>query len=154
VQGHATFTASPDFNSLLHQLRERGVTYFIIELTDCAIMDSTFLGVLAGFGLKANQDNGHGPCGVELRNANARIQELLENIGVLQLFKITQGELDTPEKLETMALECLASSKHEVTRTCLEAHKTLIAINPENEARFKDVTKFLAEDLARMAKPT
>jgi anti-anti-sigma regulatory factor len=153
VQGRANFAASLDFNLLLNQLRERGFNYFVIELSDCALMDSTFLGVLAGFGLKLSQSNGsQNPGCVELRNANARISELLENIGVLHLFKTAQGELESPEQLEAFAHECIAASRQEVTRTCLEAHKTLIEINPENEARFKDVTKFLAEDLARITK--
>ena len=153
IQGRANFAASLDFNLLLNQLRERGFNYFVIELSDCALMDSTFLGVLAGFGLKLSHSNGaHGAGCVELRNANSRIAELLENIGVLHLFKTAQGELESPEKLEAFAHECMAASRQEVTRTCLEAHKTLIEINPENEVRFKDVTKFLAEDLARMTK--
>ena len=153
VQGRANFAASLDFNLLLNQLRERGFRYFVIELTDCALMDSTFLGVLAGFGLKLSLSNGSkNPGCVELRNANARISELLENIGVLHLFKTAQGELESPEQLEAFAHECMAASRQEVTRTCLEAHKTLIEINPDNAARFKDVTKFLAEDLARMSK--
>jgi len=153
VQGRANFAASLDFNLLLNQLRGRGFNYFVIELSDCALMDSTFLGVLAGFGLKLSQSNGSASAGcVELRNANARIADLLENIGVLHLFKTAQGELESPETLEAFAHQCMAASRQEVTRTCLEAHKTLIEINPENEARFKDVTKFLAEDLARMTK--
>ena len=153
IQGRANFTASLDFNQLLNQLRARGFSYFVIELSECALMDSTFLGVLAGFGLKLSQRNGSpSPGCIELRNANARIAELLENIGVLHLFRTAQGELESPERLEAFAHECLAASRQDVTRTCLEAHKTLMAINPENEARFKDVTKFLAEDLARMTK--
>jgi anti-sigma B factor antagonist len=153
IQGRANFAASLDFNLLLNQLRERGFNYFVIELSDCALMDSTFLGVLAGFGLKLSQSNGSQGAGcVELRNANARIAELLENIGVLHLFKTAQGELESPEALEAFAHQCIAASREAVTRTCLEAHKTLIEINPENEARFKDVTKFLAEDLARTSK--
>jgi len=39
-----------------------------------------------------------------------------------------------------------------LTRACLEAHETLMAINPENVARFKDVAMFLAEDLAKLRK--
>lgn len=153
VQGRANFSSSLDFNALLNQLRDRGFSYFVIELSECTLMDSTFLGVLAGFGLKLDHGNGNHKTGcIELRNANDRIAELLENIGVLHLFKTAQGELASPETLESIAHECLAASRQDVTRTCLEAHQTLIKINPENEARFKDVTKFLAEDLARMIK--
>ena len=151
IQGRANFTASLDFNSLVTQLRERGVSYFIIELSECALMDSTFLGVLAGLGLKMNPDNTELESRhVELLNANPRIAELLENVGVLHLFKSTAGPLASPEKLEACALEHCQSSRAELTRTCLKAHETLMAVNPENVSRFKDVTKFLAEDLARM----
>ena len=40
----------------------------------------------------------------------------------------------------------------EITRICLEAHRTLMAMNPENAARFKDVAQFLAEDLKTLEK--
>jgi anti-sigma B factor antagonist len=151
IQGRANFTSSIDFNSLVTQLHERGFTYFVIELSECSLMDSTFLGVLAGFGLKTTQSSGAADTHhVELRNANLRISELLENVGVLHLFKTSEGELESPETLETCAHQPVESSREELTRACLEAHELLMAINPGNVARFKDVTKFLAEDLARL----
>lgn len=151
IQGRANFTSSIDFNALVTQLRERGFTYFVIELSECTLMDSTFLGVLAGFGLKTAQNDAAPEIHhVELRNANPRISELLENIGVLHLFKTSEGELASPETLEACAHQPVASSRVELTRACLEAHELLMTLNPENVARFKDVTKFLAEDLARL----
>jgi hypothetical protein len=42
------------------------------------------------------------------------------------------------------------TSRVELTRECLRAHQTLMDIQPENTPRFKDVTKFLAEDLKRL----
>jgi hypothetical protein len=38
----------------------------------------------------------------------------------------------------------------QITRTSLEAHQTLMAANPDNAARFKDVAQFLAEDLKNL----
>lgn len=154
IVGRANFTASLDFNQVLAQLRDRGIRYFVIELSECQLMDSTFLGVLAGFGLKFDPEPGAPRLGcVELRNANARISELLENIGVLHLFESANGPLESPEALEKQAVQCEAASRKELTRTCLRAHETLMALNPDNIARFKDVTKFMAEDLARLEKP-
>ena len=40
-----------------------------------------------------------------------------------------------------------------MTRNCLEAHETLMEINPANVNKFKDVTRFLAEDLKRQESP-
>jgi anti-sigma B factor antagonist len=151
IQGRANFVSSIDFNTLVTGLRERGFTYFVIELSECSLMDSTFLGVLAGFGLKtAPRDGGPNVHCVELRNANPRITELLENVGVLYLFRTSAGELAAPEILEACAHQPAPASREALTRACLEAHELLMAINPENVARFKDVTKFLAEDLARI----
>jgi hypothetical protein len=40
-----------------------------------------------------------------------------------------------------------APTKNDLSRNCLEAHETLMQVNPENIAKFKEVTRFLAEDL-------
>src|SRR5579863_5374732 len=87
IAGRANFTFSPDFKTLLGELIQKGYGHFIIDLSECVLMDSTFLGVLAGFGIKLN-NAGTSKRGIELSNPNARVTELLENLGVLQLFKI------------------------------------------------------------------
>ncbi len=148
IVGRANFNSSVDFKTLVNQLREKGFSWFILDLSECMLMDSTFLGVLTGFGLKMNPENGDGH--IELLNANARITELLENLGVLHLFKLTQGSLDQSVCPETVAHTPLTATKEETTRACLEAHRTLMDVNPANVPRFKDVTQFLAEDLKRM----
>jgi anti-anti-sigma regulatory factor len=151
ISGRANFNASVNFKTVLTELQQKGFSYFVIELSECLLMDSTFLGVLAGFGLKMSQPVDHSPPHlVELRNPNARITELLENLGVLDLFSISQGPLTPPEAVQACSPEPAQPSRAEVTRTCLEAHQTLMDINPENVARFKEVTKFLAEDLQKL----
>lgn len=37
-----------------------------------------------------------------------------------------------------------------MARTSLEAHQTLMKINPANIPKFKDVAEFLAEDLKKL----
>jgi anti-anti-sigma regulatory factor len=149
IDGRANFTSSVDFKALLDQLLQKGYTCFILDLTKCVLMDSTFLGVLAGFGLRLNAPQ---PDKVErnirLFNPNSRISELLENLGVLHLFQVTDGNVNAPA--DTTDVKSTNASREEVTNTCLEAHKTLMNINPENVSRFKDVAAFLAEDLKRM----
>jgi anti-sigma B factor antagonist len=151
IVGRANFNSSVDFKTLVNELRARGYGYFILDLSECVLMDSTFLGVLTGFGLKMTptpEEGGNGS--IELLNANPRITELLENLGVLHLFKLTQGELKPPSGTETRAHSPCEPSKLEVTEACLEAHRTLMEIHPENVTRFKDVTQFLSEDLKRL----
>jgi anti-anti-sigma factor len=150
ITGRANFTFSPDFKTLVSELHRRGCRHFIIDLSECVHMDSTFLGVMAGFGLKMNQAGVPGQQRFELLNPNARITELLENLGALNLFKVTTGTLQLPEDIQTHTLEPINPTLEQITRTSLEAHQTLMTINPDNVARFKDVTLFLTEDLKKL----
>jgi hypothetical protein len=108
--------------------------------------------VLAGLGIKLNPNGASAVPGIELHNPTARVSELLENLGAAQLFTLTTGALHLPNDAIATNPESINPSHEQVTRTCLEAHKTLMAMNPENAARFKDVTQFLAEDLKSLEK--
>ncbi len=59
-------------------------------------MDSTFLGVLAGFGLANNPDAAPDKREIELLNPSARVRELLDNLGVLSLFNVATLALQMP----------------------------------------------------------
>lgn len=147
VAGRANFATSVDFKTVLTGLTDRRYPYLVIELSECPLMDSTFLGVLAEFGVKMNPaDQECAEQAIELRNPNERIIELLENLGVLHLFKTCQGAMPAGDIVE--AHPCQAS-REALTKASLEAHQTLMELNPENVARFKEVAQFLAEDLAR-----
>ena len=152
ITGRANFACSPDFKTLLNELIQKGYTHYIIDLSGCILMDSTFLGVLAGFGMKLNPNCAPTGHGIELHNTTPRVSELLENLGCEHLFKMTSGALQLPDGLQITTPEAGHPSHEQITRTCLEAHQTLMAMNPENQARFKDVTQFLAEDLKNVEK--
>jgi anti-sigma B factor antagonist len=151
IEGRANFNSSIDFKALINGLAEKDYSRFVLDLTECILMDSTFLGVLAGLGLKySSTRNGDPARSIELLNANERIADLLENLGVQHLFKIVSGpELNT-NRLQPVEETPASHDRKNVTRTCLEAHETLMRINPENVAKFKDVAAFLAEDLKNM----
>src|SRR5208282_348689 len=151
IAGRANYVSSPDFKTLLNELTGKGYRRFVVDLSECVLMDSTFLGVLAGFGLKMQPVNS-GQQGIELHNPNVRVAELLENLGVARLFKIAAGALQLPDDVKTGTPEPTNPTHEEITRTCLEAHQTLMTMNPENAARFKDVAQFLAEDLKTLEK--
>jgi anti-anti-sigma regulatory factor len=148
VAGRANFATSVDFKTVLTELEGKGYPYIVIELSECALMDSTFLGVLAASGVRMNPTEGDcAKQAIELRNANDRLLELLESLGVLHLFKTCQGELPPCEQIAPSPCH---PSREALTRASLEAHKTLMQINPQNVSKFKDVTRFLAEDLEKI----
>jgi len=153
IVGRANFNSSMDFKTLVNELLEKKFNCFVLDLAECVLMDSTFLGVLAGFGLQMRNGQTDGPetNPIELMNPNPRIADLLENLGVLHLFRVVSGPL--PELTAAAGQTTVAAataSREEFVSTCLEAHKTLMAIDPANVPKFKEVTQFLAEDLKKI----
>ncbi len=152
IAGRANFSSSIEFKTLINELLNQQYACFVLDLSDCALMDSTFLGVLADFGLKINggldgQRNGRS---IELLNPNSRIAELLENLGMAHLFKMVNGTANLPKECSSHAVpETPEPTRDDVKRTCLKAHETLMAISPSNVDRFRDVAEFLAEDLKK-----
>jgi anti-sigma B factor antagonist len=152
IIGKADFTLSIGFQGLVSELQKKGFRYFVLELSECMLMDSTFLGGLAGMGLKLSDHTGcDGKAAVELLNPNARILDLLDTLGVLYLFRVNQGAFDQAADAAEEHTPA-AASRVDVTRACLEAHQMLMQINPKNVDKFKDVTAFLADDLKRLTR--
>jgi len=149
ISGRADFTSSLDLKKLITELWEHGYSHFILDLCDCRMMDSTFVGVLSGISLQL-ADRKEDPTPLELINPSARVTESLENLGVIHLFKIGAATAPLTDKYEPLAKNGEAPSHAEVARTCLQAHQTLMDLKPENVQKFKDVAKFLAEDLKRL----
>ena len=152
IAGRASFNSSLDFKTLINGLFQKGFSRFVLDLTDCLLMDSTFLGVLAGLGLKFGAArNGNELPSMELLNPNPRIIDLLDNLGVSHLFKVLKApDGAATEKMNSLDPIPANTDRKEISRTCLEAHKTLMDINPANIPKFKEVTQFLAEDLKKL----
>jgi anti-anti-sigma factor len=156
IKGRANFTTSVTFKRLVTELQERGFESFVLDLSECVTMDSTFLGVLAGAALKlshsdhavANARGQPGASRVRLFNPNPRVSDLLDNLGVSDLFGTVRCQPRSVEEFQTPSEEA-QPSREEISRTCLEAHQLLMDLNPENVSKFKDVTQFLAEDLKK-----
>jgi anti-sigma B factor antagonist len=154
IVGRANLNSSVDFRTLVNELRQKGYRYFILDLSECVLMDSSFLGVLAGFGLKMTGDSPEKCAGmIELSNPNTRILELIENLGVLHLFKVTKGPLEVPEGTQSTVVDACEPNRIELASACKEAHDLLMDLNPENVARFKDVSQFMAEELKKLKGP-
>ena len=139
VDGPANFAAAADFKSLVRQCCEEGGRVLLLDLSNCINMDSTFLGILMGMTSRLNR--------IELLNPSERIIDLLDNLGVLELLTVGQGT--NPFDAELTPADPVNTDKRSLTAASLEAHKLLMKINPENVPRFKDVAKFLEEDLDR-----
>lgn len=150
VDGRANFIVGVDFKTIFESLIGKGYRRFAIDLRDCPIMDSTFMGLLTGFGMQLPPGVKDGrTVGISLHHANERVISLLNNLGVAQLFLAFSDGNGIPHNLQGEVATPGAHSHEEVQRTCLKAHEILMEANPDNVPKFKDVARFLAEDLAK-----
>ncbi|NGO39452.1 STAS domain-containing protein [Limisphaera ngatamarikiensis] len=156
ITGHANFAAAPDFKAVVQGLLQKGYRRFKVDMSDCILLDSTFLGLLCRLGIQLHQ-SGDPQAGVDLINPTPRVAQLIESLGVTEYLHIVQEPRTLPAGGETTetTLGGGGADRVELARTSLEAHQTLMSINPANEARFKDVARFLQEDLQKLeeAKP-
>lgn len=125
----------------------RGYREFVIDLQDCAMMDSTFMGTMAGVALRL-KELGHGH--LHVVHCGDRSRELLSGLGLDQIFSIYANGASLPEFQPPTAPaepKVTDETKKEQAQTMLEAHEALCAAAPENFLRFKDVLDYLKQDL-------
>lgn len=123
------------------QMIQRGVRHFVVDLKECEMMDSTFMGALAGVALRL-REIGQGE--VKAINVNDRNTDLLSNLGLDRLIEVRSSpdnNMQTPEMVP--AASTATASKEDI----LNAHETLVEIDKRNAVRFKDVLDYLRQDL-------
>lgn len=147
VEGKGSFLNSGNLKEFAREMLDRGYREFVVDLEDCAMMDSTFMGTMASVALRL-RELGHGH--LHIVHCGNRSQELLSGLGLDQIFDIRANGASPPEcgALEgTPAVRRPEDRKKEQTETMLEAHEALCEAAPENILRFKDVLDFLRQDL-------
>jgi len=143
VFGRGTFQNSPGVKEFVKQMIQRGHREFVIDLQECELMDSTFMGTLAGVALNL-REVGRG--GLRAVNVNARNASLFENLGLDHLFSVEAGSGANAPLVMT---ETEAVDAEKARETVLEAHEALIEADPHNEVKFKDVVEYLRQELAQ-----
>ena len=147
VEGKGSFLNSTGLKEFAKEMTNRGFREFVVDLKNCPVMDSTFMGTLAGIALRL-RELGQGQ--LRVVRLNERNQDLLANLGLDQLFTI-EPEAEAPlidqAASAPKALEPSTTDKTAQVQTMLEAHEACVAANPENAAKFKDVLEYLKHDL-------
>ena len=148
VAGRGSFLESGSLKEFGREMVNRGYREFVFDLEECAMMDSTFMGTMAGMALRL-KELGQGR--LRVIHCSTRSHDLLSGLGLDQIFDIQANGADAPEceelaKTERNAAE-KAAVKREQTSTMLEAHEALCQAQPENLTRFKDVLEYLKQDL-------
>ena len=147
VEGRGSFLNSPGLKDFAREMTNRGYREFELDLKACPVMDSTFMGTMAGIALRL-REIGQGQ--LRVVNLNERNRDLLANLGLDQLFTIDENHTSPVVDTDGVAqqpLETPAVDKAERAQTMIEAHENCIEANPANAAKFKDVLDYLRQDL-------
>jgi anti-sigma B factor antagonist len=145
VEGKGSFLNSTGLKEFAKEMVNRGYREFAVDLKNCPVMDSTFMGTLAGVALRL-RELGQGQ--LRVVNLNERNQDLLGNLGLDQLFTMGVGAIEAiSQESAHEPLPVGAVDKEVQARTMLEAHEAVVEANPENAAKFKDVLEYLKQDL-------
>ena len=163
VVGRGTFQNSQPLRHFALEMIDQGYHEFIVDLAHCHGMDSTFLGVLAGIGLRLRQNNDQNA--VHVVNIGPRNMELLQTLGLDRLFSVDACLLETGthappadadfQKLPDTDITALSHplDKDETADLMLEAHDNLMRADERNLPKFKDLARALRENVAKRRKP-
>jgi anti-sigma B factor antagonist len=143
IDGRASFLNSAALKDFFAAMRAQGKTRFVVDFKQCASMDSTFLGVLAGTAIQLRRLNPPGT--LTLVRVGERNLELIRNLGLHRLTTVDPG--GAAPAAGAQPLDAKALDEVESARLVLEAHENLVATDPDNAAKFQDVLAFLRNQL-------
>ena len=154
VEGKGSFLNSGNLKEFAHEMLNRGYREFVVDLADCTMMDSTFMGTMATVALRL-RELGQG-C-LRVVHCGNRCQELLSGLRLDQIFDIRAnsvssseyGVLEQPPKIQSSE-----EGKRQQIETMLEAYEALCEAAPENVLRFKNALDFLRQDLHQLVPET
>lgn len=142
IQGRACFQNSACLKDFVAEMLRQGKQRMVIDFQQCASMDSTFLGVLAGTALEMRRLQP--PGSLVLARMSPRNLELVRNLGLHRLLTVDADESKLGFGRADKPLACTSSrSELENARLVLDAHENLVAADASNQAKFQDVLAFL-----------
>jgi anti-sigma B factor antagonist len=144
VEGKGSFLNSTGLKEFAKEMINRGFREFAVDLKNCTVMDSTFMGTLAGIALRLRE---LGQGNLRVTNLNERNSDLLSNLGLDQLFLIEVRNSVPVMAAAQTPLAASAPDKTAQAQTMLEAHEACVEANEANAAKFKDVLEYLKQDL-------
>ena len=156
VEGRGSFKISPPMKQFIHQvINTKSADRILIEMSKCSGMDSTFMGVVAGIACYIKSKPA---VSFKLINLSEKNKKLLVTLGVDRVVEYSMSALAEEQAIlnqlndSSRTLEADMSDKLDAAKTTLEAHETLVDINPDNLRKFKSVLEYLTDDVRNLSK--
>jgi anti-anti-sigma factor len=136
IVGRATFVSAHSLRGFAETMLADGVMRFVMDLSKCISMDSTFTGVLAMIAIRGRER----AAVVELVDMNTKIDKTLSTLGLKKLFVVSHTR-DLGDRAPTLSHVASGEENDEraLRRTMLEAHETLTQADPANAPKFRNV---------------
>ncbi|MDQ8202600.1 STAS domain-containing protein [Pelagicoccus sp. SDUM812003] len=141
ISGRASFQNVVPLKEFLKNAYANGKRDFVFDFSQCAGMDSTVLGVLAGCALELRRLTPKGS--LVLSRLSDRNLELVKNLGLHRIATVDTGGAGSGSGGATTALSAEQLTELENARLCLEAHENLVEADSENREKFQDVIAYL-----------
>lgn len=141
IEGRACFQNSACLRDFISEMLRQGKKRFVLDFQNCASMDSTFLGVLAGAALELRKTSPG--ASLVLARVGQRNLELIRNLGLHRLLTVDAGDFSMSFNKCDTALHCAARTELDNAKLVLEAHENLVSADEANRAKFQDVMSFL-----------
>jgi anti-anti-sigma regulatory factor len=91
VEGKGSFLNSDNLKEFARAMLDQGYREFVVDLADCAMMDSTFMGTMARLALRLRElRDGH----LHIVHCGSRNQQLLSGLGLDRIFDIDASVLN------------------------------------------------------------
>lgn len=154
IDGRGSFKVSPPLKQFVLRVIESGTAnHILIDMSQCCSMDSTFMGVLAGLSYQIKEKADYS---LKLTNLSPKNEKLLTTLGVDRV--VSYSTVPTEEEQAQMARISLdaqtvgdgKTDTLEAAKTSLEAHETLVELNPDNLVKFKSVLELLQKDVDKL----
>lgn len=142
MTGDVRVTLCTSLNQYINSIFKRNdVKSVLIDLRDTDGLDSTSLGLLAKLALYSERRYGVVPI---LFCTNESILKTLEVMALDELFDVICS--DTADEAILRELPC-EPDEGRAREDVLEAHRLLVEINPECEAEFIDLIRYLEDEV-------
>ena len=142
VEGNATMHNSLLFKGIVDEMLEKKVKEFIIDLSQCTGMDSTFIGVLGGIASLSEKSKETSPKIIVI-NLTPYLRNLLDSLGISEILTI-KNNIEVPN-IATKAIQAKSPYQDTKKRMTLikEAHEYLVSLNEKNKKLFQDFLDML-----------
>jgi len=140
VYGKGTWLEGKTFLNFCEKKFREGKEIYI-DLEDCQIIDSTFLGIIASFVLKHQKL-------YLFRVKSPHILRSIKTLGLDKLFSPLgkEREPEFPKEVKEWEISPQAVSSKEVKEIVAQSHQTLVEAVPANISKFKDVLDLLEKE--------